>query len=201
MLSDFFREHLAVSTVIAIIRGRSVEDTIDFALRCWDAGIRLVEVPLQSSAAHAALVALASAANDTDRLIGAGTICTPQDVALAHGAGARFVVSPGLFPKAVREANDLSIPSLPGVLSPTEVAKALSMSLNVQKLFPASGLGAAGLTALHGPFPTVGFVAVGGVSAGNAQEYLDAGAIGVGAGSSLDEPGSLAQFAALRHAC
>lgn len=200
MLSDFFREHLAVSPMIAIIRGRSVEDTVRLALQCWEHGIRLVEVPTQSNEALEALAALAPHANQTERFVGAGTICTADDVTRAHAAGARYLVAPGLFPDAVRAADALGLPTLPGVLTPTEIAGALAMSLTVQKLFPANALGTSGVRTLRGPFPTVDFVAVGGVSPDDAQDYLDAGAIGVGVGSALDTPASLARFAALRDA-
>ncbi|MEV8136757.1 bifunctional 4-hydroxy-2-oxoglutarate aldolase/2-dehydro-3-deoxy-phosphogluconate aldolase [Microbacterium aurantiacum] len=196
MLSDFFTEHLAASPVVAILRGYSVTETVNLAIQCWESGIRLVEVPIQSEAALEALASVAAHANTTDRLIGAGTVCSPAQVASADEAGARFVVAPGLFPDAVRAADAAGLPTLPGVMTPTESYRALELSLPVQKLFPASAHGPSGLRTLHGPFPEAQFVAVGGVNADTAQSYLDAGAAGVGIASALN-PQSLGRLCAL----
>jgi 2-dehydro-3-deoxyphosphogluconate aldolase / (4S)-4-hydroxy-2-oxoglutarate aldolase len=189
--SDFFLRHLLVSPVIAILRGLTAAETVEMAVRCWDAGIRLVEVPLQSQEASNALKEAAAAADGPDRLIGAGTICTADDVDRAQEAGAQFLIAPGFFPPSIKRAQELGLPILPGVATPTEIHGALSMSLNVQKLFPADMAGPGALKTLAGPFPQVSFVAVGGVTPSNAQDFLDAGAVGVGVGSALSDPSAL----------
>lgn len=185
MLSDFFTEQLTVSPVVAILRGYSPAETIELAIACWEHGIRLVEVPIQSDDALAALAATTKYANTTDRLIGAGTVRTPELVESAAQVGAGFVVAPGLFPAAIKAATRVGLPTLPGVMTPSEVHHALELSLTVQKLFPASTHGPSGLSQLLGPFPEARFVAVGGVSVETAQRYLDAGAAGIGIGSAL----------------
>jgi Entner-Doudoroff aldolase len=195
--SDFFLRHLPVSPVIAILRGLPAAATVEMAVACWDAGIRLVEVPLQSQEAFLALKEASEAADDHDRLIGAGTICTPEDVDRAQEAGAQFLIAPGFFPPSIRRAQEIGLPILPGVATPTEIHGALSMSLNVQKLFPADMAGPGTLKTLAGPFPQVSFVAVGGVTAANAQDFIDAGAIGVGVGSALSSPSALDYFSHL----
>tara|TARA_R100000935_G_C2835981_1_gene168119 strand:- start:1911 stop:2468 length:558 start_codon:yes stop_codon:yes gene_type:complete len=174
-----------------------VEETAQRAEQCWDQGIRLVEVPLQSEQAFHALHAAAQSANGTDRVIGAGTICTPADVEQAKEAGAQFLVSPGFFPASIERARELGIPYLPGVATPTEIYGALSMSLDVQKLFPADMVGPSALKTLRGPFPTVRFIAVGGITPLNADEFLHAGALGIGVGNALAEPAALGFFAQL----
>lgn len=195
--SDFFLRHLLVSPVIAILRGLPVDATVEMVVRCWDAGIRLVEVPLQSREAFLALKEAAVAAGGPERLIGAGTICTPDDVDRAQEAGAQFLIAPGFFPPSIRRAQEIGLPILPGVATPTEIHGALSMSLHVQKLFPADMAGPGALKTLAGPFPQVSFVAVGGVTPSNAQEFLDAGAVGVGVGSALSSPSALDYFSHL----
>lgn len=167
------------------------------AEQCWDQGIRLVEVPLQSEEAFLALQAASRSSNGEDRLIGAGTICTPEDVERASDAGAQFLVSPGFFPASIERARELGIPYLPGVATPTEIHGALSMSLDVQKLFPADMVGPSALKTLRGPFPTVRFVAVGGVTPSNAERFLQAGALGVGVGNALADPAALGFFSQL----
>ena len=196
--SDFFLRHLLVSPVIAILRGLPAAETVEMAVRCWDRGIRLVEVPLQSREAFFALKEAAeAAAGGSDRLIGAGTICTPGDVERAYEAGAQFLIAPGFFPPSIGRAQELGVPVLPGVATPTEIHGALSMSLTVQKLFPADMAGPGALKTLAGPFPQVSFVAVGGVTPSNAQDFLDAGAIAVGVGSALSSPSALDYFSQL----
>lgn len=192
MNSDFFTHHLSVSPVIAILRGLSTAETIDMALRCWDSGIHLIEVPLQSEEAIEALKAVSLHANETDRAIGAGTICTVHDVQRARDAGASFLVSPGLFPESIEHASQHNLPYLPGVVTPTEIFQAQSMSLTVQKLFPSDAIGPSVITTLKGPFPGIRFVAVGGITPNNADDFMSAGALGVGVGSAL------ASFDALR---
>lgn len=194
---DFFTAHLSASPVIAILRGLSAHATVDMAERCWQAGIRLVEVPLQSQAAFLALKEAARSANGSDRLIGAGTICTASDVDKASDAGAQFLVSPGFFPPSIRRAQEIGLPYLPGVATPTEMHAALSMSLEVQKLFPADMTGPSSLKTLRGPFPQIRFVAVGGINPSNARDFLDAGAVGVGVGNALSDPSALEFFSRL----
>lgn len=197
MTSNFFKDHLGASPVIAILRGLSPSATTDMAEKCWDNGIHLVEVPAQSDDALQALKAASKTANDSDRLIGAGTICAARDVVRAHDAGARFLVSPGFFPESIERADELQLPYLPGVATPTEMYGALSMSLTVQKLFPAHTLGPSSLKTLHGPFPQIAFVAVGGVTPTNANEFIEAGAIGIGVGNALSDQSALNFFSSL----
>ena len=195
--SEFFVPHLNSSPTVAILRGLSVKDTVERVEQCWSQGIRLVEVPLQTEEAFFALQAAARSANSTERLIGAGTICTPEDVDRAQEAGAQFLVSPGFFPSSIARARELGIPILPGVTTPTEIHGALSMSLDVQKLFPADMVGPSALKTLRGPFPNVHFVAVGGITPSNARDFLQAGALGIGVGNALTDPAALGFFAQL----
>lgn len=195
--SEFFIPALSTAPTVAILRGLTVEETAEKAEQCWGRGIRLVEVPLQSEEAFHALRAAARSSNSTDRLIGAGTICTASDVERAKEAGAHFLVSPGFFPASIERARDLGIPYLPGVATPTEIHGALSMSLDVQKLFPADMVGPSALKTLRGPFPSVRFIAVGGITPLNADDFLQAGALGVGVGNALTDPAALGFFAQL----
>jgi 2-dehydro-3-deoxyphosphogluconate aldolase/(4S)-4-hydroxy-2-oxoglutarate aldolase len=92
------------------------------------------------------------------------------------------------------------VPYLPGVLSATEVQLALAHGLRAVKLFPAGSLGPGWIRAMRGPFPEVGFVAVGGISAANASMFIDAGAIGVGVGGELGNADTIEKLAQLKPA-
>jgi 2-dehydro-3-deoxyphosphogluconate aldolase / (4S)-4-hydroxy-2-oxoglutarate aldolase len=195
---DFFAAHLSRVPVIAILRGHDPGSTVTLARRCWDAGIALVEVPMQGEAGRAALDATVAAARDRGAIAGAGTIYRPADAERAADAGAAFLVGPGLDPDTVRTARDRDVPYLPGVQSATEVQLALGHGVRTVKLFPAGPLGPGWIRALRGPFPEVRFVAVGGVDAANAPAFIDAGAAGVGVGGALGTADTIEKLARLR---
>lgn len=195
MHTSFFRTHLTAAPIVAILRGLDPAGTADAARACWDAGIRLVEVPLQTEASVLAFETAAHHANDDDRLLGAGTVRTPDDVLAAKRVGARFLVAPGVMPDTIEAAERAALPILPGVNTPTEVETARRLGCTVQKLFPAGLLGGpAAIPALNAPYPDVAFVAVGSVTPQETGAYLSAGALGVGLGSALTKPGALAQL-------
>ncbi|WP_211323166.1 bifunctional 4-hydroxy-2-oxoglutarate aldolase/2-dehydro-3-deoxy-phosphogluconate aldolase [Amycolatopsis palatopharyngis] len=195
---QFFRLHLARVPVIAILRGLPADVTVSTAQACWDAGIELVEVPAQGDSGWRALDAAAEAARERGRLIGAGTICSAADAARAVQAGAAFLVSPGLDEATVNYAALNRVSYLPGVTTPTEVQRALALNAQNLKIFPAGPLGVDWITALRRPFPAANFIAVGGVSAANAQKFIRAGAIGVGVGGALTNRESVRALASLK---
>jgi 2-dehydro-3-deoxyphosphogluconate aldolase/(4S)-4-hydroxy-2-oxoglutarate aldolase len=129
--------------------------------------------------------------------MGAGTVLTAGQVREAQDAGAQFIVTPCLAP-STDAAFNLGLPVLVGALTPAEVYSAAREGAAAVKLFPASVGGPAYLKALKDPFPDIEFVPVGGVAAESVTEYLQAGALAVGAGSPLtgDAPrgGSLAEL-------
>ena len=184
--------------MIAILRGLPVDETVDLTIKCWEAGIHLVEVPYQSDVSLKAISALAPLTNGEDRFIGAGTVCTADEAHAVADAGAQFCISPGFFPESIAAAADRSIPYLPGVATATEVHAALALGLDVQKFFPADSLSPATISTLAGPFPQVRFVVVGGITVDNARSFLDAGALAVGVGSALTRsPSAVESFSSL----
>jgi 2-dehydro-3-deoxyphosphogluconate aldolase / (4S)-4-hydroxy-2-oxoglutarate aldolase len=197
MPEDFFEAHLSQVPAMAILRGHDPESTVKLAHRCWDAGLALVEVPTQGPAGLAALQATVAAARERGAIAGAGTIYRPEDAAQARDAGAAFLVAPGLDAETMRLSREWGLPYLPGVLSATEIQVALANGLRTVKLFPAGSLGPGWIRAMRGPFPEVGFVAVGGVSAANASAFIEAGAIGVGVGGELGKGDTIEKLAQL----
>ncbi|WP_246407238.1 bifunctional 4-hydroxy-2-oxoglutarate aldolase/2-dehydro-3-deoxy-phosphogluconate aldolase [Nocardiopsis aegyptia] len=176
-----------------ILRGASPDDAVAAARQAWSAGVRLVEVTLESESGLSALEAVVRAAEGRFD-VGAGTLTTPERLRRAVDAGARFGVAPGLDADTVAAAERLGVPFLPGIATPTEAGQAVRLGVTAVKAFPASILGPAWISAIAGPFPELRVVATGGVNARSAPDYLRAGALGVGVGRSLTAGGALAEL-------
>jgi 2-dehydro-3-deoxyphosphogluconate aldolase / (4S)-4-hydroxy-2-oxoglutarate aldolase len=133
-------------------------------------GLPCAEVTLRTDAAEAAIRIMSQ---DPDMLVGAGTVLSENQAERAIAAGSGFIVTPGFSGKVVRACQDRSVPVIPGAVTATEIGAALDAGVRVVKFFPAATMGGpAALRALAGPFPMVGFVPTGGVTAGNMAEYL-----------------------------
>jgi len=181
---SFFQHHLAKVPVIAIIRGLDPDSAATTAIKCWDAGIELVEVSLVGSIAERSLASVVAAAGG-NHPVGAGTVLAPRTLNRAMEAGATWAVAPNVSPETLASAAAAECPMLPGVATATDLARALELGFPIAKSFPATQLGVGWMKAMRGPFPEAQFVAVGGITKSNARSYLEAGALGVGFGSGL----------------
>lgn len=189
--NEWFETAFRGQRMMAILRGFPPEMTVKVSRRAWDLGIDWVEVPIQDAGGLESLAAAAEAARERGRRVGAGTVTTPERVRQAAEAGACFAVAPGLDAETARASLDAGLPYLPGVATPSEVQSADRIGLRWLKVFPASVLGPGWIKAVRAPFPLARFVATGGIDAGNAREYLDAGASVLGIGSALEDPRQL----------
>lgn len=134
-------------------------------------GIRMLEVTLRTPAALACIEAIAREVPEA--VVGAGTVRSAQDARAALDAGARFAVSPGLTPSLGQACRDLLLPLLPGVATASEIMRAQELGYTELKFFPAVPAGGAPLLqAWAGPFQDVRFCPTGGISAGNARDFL-----------------------------
>ena len=106
-------------------------------------------------------------------LVGAGTVINKEQCERAIGAGAKFIVSPGLSESVAKVCEEKEILYLPGVVTPTEIMKALALGLTRLKFFPAGSFGGLNtIKALSAAFPQVRFLPTGGVNLANMNEYL-----------------------------
>ena len=135
-----FDELLDGRPLVAILRGVPVPRALEIARAVWDSGLGVVEVPIQNPEAIACLRALAGHGHP----VGAGTVRSPEQVALAAEAGAVFTVAPGLDLDVVRASHAAGLPHLPGVATASEVHHALKAGCDWLKAFPAGSLGPAG---------------------------------------------------------
>jgi 2-dehydro-3-deoxyphosphogluconate aldolase/(4S)-4-hydroxy-2-oxoglutarate aldolase len=175
---------LRTHRLVAIVRGTDPEASLRAVLALAEEGVALIEVSLSGEGALD-VIAAARAALGPGAPLGAGTVLTAEEARAAHLAGADFAVTPALG-EGVATAQELGLPVLAGVMTPTDVLTARRMGVDAYKIFPAQYAGGPGyLTALRGPFPRLPFVPVGGVDAQSARAYLAAGATAVGVGSPL----------------
>jgi Entner-Doudoroff aldolase len=144
-----------------------------------------VEVPIQTPYAVPSLVAVAGAAKERGKAVGAGTVTTVDQLDAAADAASSFTVSPGLDPHIVRESIIRGIPHVPGVATASDILRARLLGLTWLKAFPASVLGPQWISAMRGPFPEVSFIATGGMTADNSRQYFDAGVSVVGLSSAF----------------
>jgi len=196
--TDFFASHLTESPLVGIFRGLDLDRTLELCSRAWDNGIHLIEIPIQSREAVDCLRAAVKAGAAIGRLVGAGTVTSPERAQAAADAGAAFTVAPGIVPAVVAESERLGLPHLPGVATSSEIGLALGLGLRWQKMFPAAQLGASWLAAQHGPYPEVCFVATGGIDSYNAEEFLRSGASAVAVGNAFADHEQIERLAQLR---
>ena len=100
-------------------------------------------------------------------------------------AGASFVVSPTTDAAVIGRAVHHGLVALPGAMTPTEIAAAISAGAPAVKVFPARNLGPAFVRDVLAPMPHARLVPVGGVALDDVAPYLAAGALAVGVGSPL----------------
>lgn len=174
-------DEITATRVIAIARRVPTERLIVVADLLSSAGLTVLEITLDSEDALGSIERLAHGS----MLVGAGTVRTPEHVARAREAGARFIVSPHTSAAVIDAAAEHGLPVMAGAMTPTEAVAAWDLGVSAVKLFPASVGGPEFLRSLTGPLGDVAFIPTGGVDASNARHYLAAGAVAVGVGGWL----------------
>lgn len=175
--------------VIAILRGVQPAEVVDIGAALLEAGIRMIEVPLNSPEPFASIAALQQAFGDR-ALIGAGTVLDTASADLLAQTGAGLLVAPNTDPAVIARGVGHGLEVMPGFLTPSEAFAAIGAGARRLKLFPAFVQGPAYVKALRDVLPAdVGVWAVGGVDVGNIREWLAAGTEGAALSSALYRPG------------
>ena len=176
--------------IIAILRGVSPHEVLDVTAALYEAGIRIVEVPLNSPEPYTSIETLAKK-YEGKMVVGAGTVLSVQDVQMLKNHGGQISVSPDCNIETIARAVALGLEALPGVFTPTEAFAAIRAGAKNLKLFPAECASPATIKAWKAVLPKhVQIHAVGGVTPDNMAQWLAAGAGGFGIGSSLYKSGA-----------
>jgi len=184
-----FAAHLAACPLIAIIRGVEPEAAEAIGGALVDAGIRIIEVPLNSPRPFDSIARLARRFGH-EALIGGGTVLDPANVVRLADAGGRIVVSPNTDPQVIEASVSQNLISAPGYFTPTEAFTALDAGAHALKLFPAEAASPALVKAHRAVLPRgVPVLVVGGITPDRMAEYVAAGASGFGLGGALYKPG------------
>ncbi len=154
---------LSSMPVVAILRGVEPGEVREIGGALYSAGIRCIEVPLNSPSAFDSIQILAQSMPE-DCLVGAGTVVLAEDIEKVHAAGGQLIVTPNTSPQLIELAIDRNMEIVPGVSTPTEAFSAVQSGAHYLKLFPASTFGPNHLRAMQAVLPKeVRFLAVGGI--------------------------------------
>ncbi len=175
--------------LVAILRGLLPEESLDVGQALYDAGFRLIEVPLNSPEPFDSIARLRQAL-PADALVGAGTVRSTAEVNRLQAIGAELVVMPHADTGVIAHAAEAGLICLPGVATPTEAFAAIAAGATALKLFPAELLTPTVVRALRAVLPReLALFPVGGITPEGMAAYRAAGVQGFGLGSALYKPG------------
>ena len=182
---------LASCPVIAILRRLPTRAVLPLARALLGSGLRVLELTVDSPGALSMISALRDQLPELT--VGAGTVLDGATARCAISAGARFLVSPHTDHELLDFACNSGVPLIPGAATASEAVAAWKGGAAAVKLFPASLLGVPTLDALRDPLPHIRFIAVGGIDATNAGDFIAHGCTAVGVGSWLVARGDPAE--------
>jgi 2-dehydro-3-deoxyphosphogalactonate aldolase len=184
-----FEDAAKACGIVAILRGVTPEEVAGIGEALHDAGIRVVEVPLNSPEPFRSIATLAARFQNR-MVVGAGTVLDVDSVDQLKSAGGQISVSPDCNPQVIARAVENGMVPLPGVFTPTEAFTAVRAGARHLKLFPAEAASSKTVKAWKAVLPRdVNVYAVGGVTPANMKEWADAGCAGFGIGSNIYKPG------------
>jgi 2-dehydro-3-deoxyphosphogalactonate aldolase len=194
------KDWLSRCPLIAILRGVTPNEVVAIGTALHEAGIAIVEVPMNSPDPVESIRRLVQKFG-TQMLIGAGTVMTPDQVDEIDAYGGRLIVTPHAAAAVVRQAKHHGMIACPGFATPTEAFAMLEAGADGIKLFPAEAASPAVLKGIRAVLPQGTLVLpVGGIDAGNMRPWLDAGAAGFGIGSSIYKAGDTVDIVAAKAA-
>lgn len=181
---------ISANKIIAIVRKVETDKLIPTAEALYEGGIKLIEVTFDQSGKFseeyvAEQIRLLNEKYHEKIAIGAGTGMTVRQVEEAYKAGAKYIISPDVNQNVIEKTNEFGMISIPGALTPTEIATAHYYGADIVKIFPAGDIGISYIKSVLSPLNHIKIMAVGGIDENNLLEFINTGICGVGVGSKI----------------
>jgi 2-dehydro-3-deoxyphosphogluconate aldolase / (4S)-4-hydroxy-2-oxoglutarate aldolase len=171
--------------VVAVVRAETSEQAERITDACIEGGVAAIELTFTVPHADKVIEALAKKYTPEQIILGAGTVMDAATARIAMLAGAQYIVSPYFDAETVKMCNRYRVAVMPGVMSVREAVLAMEAGADILKIFPGELFGPAIIRAIKGPIPYAKMMPTGGVDVNNVGDWIKAGAVAVGAGSSL----------------
>ena len=184
-------KRILVSGVVAVVRLPDATHVLRVVDAIRKGGVTAIEITMTTPGALQAITEVAGSMGDVE--IGVGSVLDAAGVHRAVDAGARYVVSPVYKKELIDAAHERGVPVMPGAFSPTEILEATEAGADVVKVFPSGVVGMPYFKAVLAPMPHLKLMPTGGVSPENAGDWIRAGAVAVGVGSSLLDKQAIAE--------
>ena len=178
---------LQESGVVAVIRADTIETAEKIIEAIVAGGITAIEVTMTVPNAFELIKKLDKKYQDSDVVLGAGSVTDVVSAKNSIDAGAKYIVGPTFDQEVVNICNEFQVPVIPGAMTPTEVVNAMKAGADIVKVFPATLFGPKIIKAIKGPIPHAPLLPTGGVNLDNVQDWFEAGASAVGVGSALSK--------------
>ena len=169
--------------IIGILRNINEQTVKNILPVYFESGFNSVEITMNST--KAVEIIKSSVKEFPEMNIGAGTVCTMEELDLACDAGASFIVSPILSIEIIKKSIERKVAVFPGALTPSEIFKADSLGATAVKVFPITSFGPKYVKDLMAPLDKIKLIPVGGISKNNIKAFFENGSYGVGMASSL----------------
>lgn len=183
--------------VVAVVRAESTDKAERIVDACMEGGVEAIELTFTVPHADRVIEELAKKYDPNDIILGAGTVMDAATARIAMLSGAQYIVSPCLDIDTVKMCNRYRVAVMPGIMSVTEAVRAMEYGADILKIFPGDLFGPRIIKDIRGPIPYAKMMPTGGVTADNVGEWIRAGAVAVGAGSSLTAGAKTGDYAAI----
>lgn len=180
--------------IVAVVRVENAEQAYRVTDACLEGGIPSLEITFTVKGAHKIIENIADKYGD-DIILGAGTVLDPETARIAILSGAQYIVSPYLNVDMIKLCNRYQVPTMPGAMTIKEVVEAMEAGADIIKIFPGGLFGPSIIKDIKGPLPQAQMMPTGGVDVSNVHEWIKAGAVAVGAGSSLTKGAKTGDYA------
>jgi 2-dehydro-3-deoxyphosphogluconate aldolase/(4S)-4-hydroxy-2-oxoglutarate aldolase len=185
-------QRLVDSGVVAVMRGADADTIIEVAQALNEGGVTAYEITADNPDAMELISEVSASFTDEEAIVGAGTVLDSETARASIMNGAEFVVGPNFDEGVVETCNRYGMLVAPGILTPTEAVDAYEAGADMVKVFPASVMGPKHLASIKGPLPQIPLMPTGGIDIDNVADYVEAGAVVVGAGSAIMDGDAIA---------